>query len=258
MGRAALIAAGTLALGGVWWWRLRAAARAPALAYDPGWGGGAQGFPSQWELEGWPVATPGELDQGASAPVYARPPRAAPPTEFPSLWELEGWGGAMPGEVDQGAGALAGGAQGGADWNPANVPPPELADVIAGAAEANGLPPALLAALIYRESSYRPAARARGSSARGLAQVTKAAAVDVGVPWETLDDPAAGAEAGARYLRRMLDRFGGDVALALGAYNVGPGDMAAVIAGQPPPSGRSAAAVSQEAGIYAGRIMALA
>ena len=38
-----------------------------------------------------------------------------------------------------------------------------------------------------------------------------------------MHDPAQALEGGAKYLRQQLDRFGGDVARALAAYNAGPG-----------------------------------
>ena len=36
-------------------------------------------------------------------------------------------------------------------------------------------------------------------------------------------DPAQALEGGAKYLKQQLDKFGGDVARALAAYNAGPG-----------------------------------
>jgi soluble lytic murein transglycosylase-like protein len=35
-------------------------------------------------------------------------------------------------------------------------------------------------------------------------------------------DPKQNMEAGAKYLKQMLDKFGGDITKALGAYNAGP------------------------------------
>jgi soluble lytic murein transglycosylase-like protein len=51
-------------------------------------------------------------------------------------------------------------------------------------------------------------------------QLTAGAARDVGVDRYDL---AQNIQGGAAYLRRMLDRYRGDVRLALAAYNAGPG-----------------------------------
>lgn len=81
------------------------------------------------------------------------------------------------------------------------------------------LSPALLEALVWQESrwNYRAVSSA---GARGLGQLMPGTARDMGV---NPDDPFANLEGATRYLRIQLDRFGGDVELALAAYNAGPG-----------------------------------
>jgi soluble lytic murein transglycosylase-like protein len=87
------------------------------------------------------------------------------------------------------------------------------------AALGQGLPAALVAAVARRESGMRPdAVSPRG--AVGVMQLTPGAAADVGV--DRLDT-YQNIHGGAAYLRRMIDAFGGDLALGLAAYNAGPG-----------------------------------
>jgi soluble lytic murein transglycosylase-like protein len=92
--------------------------------------------------------------------------------------------------------------------------------LIAAAAQRNGVDPALLKALIRQESGFDPNARS-SAGATGLVQLMPATAASLGVTDPT--DPAQSIDAGARYLRRQLDAFGGDQAKALAAYNAGPG-----------------------------------
>jgi peptidoglycan lytic transglycosylase len=91
-----------------------------------------------------------------------------------------------------------------------------------------GLDRPLLQAVAWKESGFDPGARSR-SDAFGLLQLKRAAVTDV-AGWlrerppsdSALADPALNLRYGARYLQRMLERFGGDLPLALAAYNAGP------------------------------------
>ena len=98
--------------------------------------------------------------------------------------------------------------------------PSGVRDALTGAALRHQLDPDLLLAVAETESGLRPdAVSPRG--ARGLMQLMPGTAGRLG-----LTDPfdlEANADAGARYLKEQLGRFGGNVALALAAYNAGPG-----------------------------------
>jgi len=91
--------------------------------------------------------------------------------------------------------------------------------LIEASAAKHGLDPALLKAVIQAESGFNANA-VSSAGARGLTQLMPdtAAGLGVGDPF----DPAQSIEGGARYLKAQLDRFG-DEALALAAYNAGPG-----------------------------------
>ncbi len=91
------------------------------------------------------------------------------------------------------------------------------------AAATYGLPETLLLAVARGESDFEPTARSR-ANAHGIMQILwPATANHLGIYRLTeLYDPCTNIDAGARYLQEMLDRFDGNLHLAVAAYNYGP------------------------------------
>ena len=111
---------------------------------------------------------------------------------------------------------------------PKDLPEPEdeLTAIEAGihrAAARYDLSPALIRAVVKAESDYQSRA-VSPAGAQGLMQLMPATAMELGVadPF----DIEQNIDGGARYLRQMLDQFGGELKLALSAYNAGPGTVA--------------------------------
>jgi soluble lytic murein transglycosylase len=99
-------------------------------------------------------------------------------------------------------------------------------DIIRQQAREKRLDPALVAAVIYQESKFRPRTSAAGaeglmqilpSTARFLAHRTggiKFVASDLGTPQVNISY-------GCYYLRYLTDHYGGNLTLAIAAYNAG-------------------------------------
>jgi len=95
-----------------------------------------------------------------------------------------------------------------------------LDDLIARVARAYRLEPSLVKAVIAVESDFDPLAVSR-RGAQGMMQLMPGTARELGVvrPFAVEDN----VDGGVRYLRWMLDRYGGNADHALAAYNAGPG-----------------------------------
>jgi len=95
-----------------------------------------------------------------------------------------------------------------------------IESLVKQAGRRHGVAPELIHAVIRQESGYNPFAISQ-KGARGLMQLLPQTAEWLGV--QDIFDPAENVEGGVKLLRYLLDRYEGDEALALAAYNAGQG-----------------------------------
>ena len=115
------------------------------------------------------------------------------------------------------AAAVPGGS---ADGDCEPLEPGKLDSMIAEAAGKEQLDPKLVREVARQESGFRPCA-VSPKGALGLMQLMPATAGDLGV--RNPFDPRESLSAGTQFLRQLIDRYSGDIRLAIAAYNAGPG-----------------------------------
>lgn len=162
---------------------------------------------------------------GNSAPEVAAAPAAAGVDGVPAY----GPGAASPGAAGQFSALVAAALERArasgylpadtASTAPNPIAPAAIQQLVDQNASTWQVDPALIKAVIANESGFDAGATS-SAGAMGLMQLMPGTAAELGVA--NAYDPAQNVAGGTRYLKGLLQRFNGDLKLAVAAYNAGP------------------------------------
>ncbi len=100
------------------------------------------------------------------------------------------------------------------------APKAQILSMIDKVAQKHGVDEKLVRALVRQESGFNPNATSH-CGAQGLMQLMPSTAKGLGV--KDAYNPVQNVEGGVKYLKNLLNKYNGNVILALAAYNAGPG-----------------------------------